>query len=120
MNPLSLGIQFPITDPTWIFFLVLMIILFAPILLGRLRIPHIIGMILAGLLIAYINYLLSRKILKAAPEKFALATVARQIIQVGYLAAVYFIGDGLTVSLVWLLVGAAVGMTVPMAFFTKR
>ncbi|MBQ9912743.1 MAG: hypothetical protein IJO73_00790 [Clostridia bacterium] len=84
---------------------------------------NIIGAVicaLAGLLIAYINYLLSRKILKAAPEKFALATVARQIIQVGYLAAVYFIGDGLTVSLVWLLVGAAVGMTVPMAFFTKK
>lgn len=43
--------NFPITDPTWIFFLVLMIILFAPILLGRLRIPHIIGMILAGVAI---------------------------------------------------------------------
>ena len=41
----------PITDPTWIFFLVLIIILFAPIILGRLHIPHIIGMILAGLVI---------------------------------------------------------------------
>lgn len=51
MNLLNIGIQFPITDPTWIFFLVLMIILFAPILLGRLRIPHIIGMILAGVVI---------------------------------------------------------------------
>ena len=51
MNILSLGIHFPITDPTWIFFLVLIIILFAPILLGRLRIPHIIGMILAGVAI---------------------------------------------------------------------
>ena len=38
----------PVTDPTWIFFLVLVIILFAPIVLERLRIPHIIGMILAG------------------------------------------------------------------------
>ena len=45
------GIHLPITDPTWIFFLVLMIILFAPIVLGRLRIPHIIGMILAGVVI---------------------------------------------------------------------
>lgn len=51
MSFLDLGINFPITDPTWIFFLVLMIILFAPILLGRLRIPHIIGMILAGVVI---------------------------------------------------------------------
>lgn len=41
----------PVTDPTWIFFLVLVIILFAPIVLERLRIPHIIGMILAGFVI---------------------------------------------------------------------
>lgn len=40
-----------ITDPTWIFFLVLVIILFAPLLLRRLRIPHIIGLILAGMLV---------------------------------------------------------------------
>ena len=51
MNFSDIGIHFPITNPTWIFFLVLMIILFAPILLGRLRIPHIIGMILAGVAI---------------------------------------------------------------------
>ena len=42
---------FPITDPTWIFFWVLCIILFAPLLFNRLRLPHIIGMILAGLLV---------------------------------------------------------------------
>ena len=47
----DIGIHLPITDPTWIFFLVLMIIVFAPIILGRLRIPHIIGMILAGVVI---------------------------------------------------------------------
>lgn len=47
----NLGISFPITDPTWIFFLVLAIILLAPIVLGRLNIPHIIGMIIAGVLI---------------------------------------------------------------------
>ncbi len=47
----NFDIHFPITDPTWIFFLVLVIILFAPILLERLRIPHIIGMILAGVIV---------------------------------------------------------------------
>ena len=41
----------PVTNPTWIFFLVLGIILFAPIILGRLKIPHIVGMILAGVVI---------------------------------------------------------------------
>lgn len=39
---------FPITDPTLIFFVVMLIILFAPIVMGKLRIPHIIGMVLAG------------------------------------------------------------------------
>ena len=39
------------TDPTWIFFIVMIIILFAPIILGKLKIPHIIGMILAGILV---------------------------------------------------------------------
>lgn len=42
---------FPITDPTLIFFVVLLIILLAPIIMGKLRIPHIIGMVLAGVLI---------------------------------------------------------------------
>ena len=41
----------PVTDPTWIFLIVLVIILFAPLLLGKLKIPHIIGMILAGVII---------------------------------------------------------------------
>ncbi len=40
-----------ITDPTLIFFVVLLIILLAPIIMGKLRIPHIIGMVLAGVLI---------------------------------------------------------------------
>lgn len=51
MKLFDLNIHFPVTDPTWIFFLVLIIILFAPMILGRLRIPHIIGMILAGVVV---------------------------------------------------------------------
>lgn len=51
MNLFDFNLTLPITDPTWVFFLVLCIILFAPIILGRLHIPHIIGMILAGVLI---------------------------------------------------------------------
>lgn len=42
---------FPITDPTLIFLVVLLVILFAPIVMGKLRIPHIIGMVLAGVML---------------------------------------------------------------------
>lgn len=51
MEWFDFSLKLPVTDPTWIFLLVLLIILFAPILLNKLRIPHIIGMILAGLVI---------------------------------------------------------------------
>lgn len=47
----NIASYFPITDPTLIFFVVLLIILFAPIIMGKLRIPHIIGMVLAGVLV---------------------------------------------------------------------
>ena len=40
-----------ISDPTMIFVVVLLIILLAPIVMSKLRIPHIIGMVLAGVLV---------------------------------------------------------------------
>lgn len=47
------GINFslPLTNPVIIFSLVLFIILFAPILLNKIKIPHIIGLIMAGVII---------------------------------------------------------------------
>ena len=51
MDSATSYLHLPIQDPTWVFFLVLLIILFAPLLFARLRIPHIIGLILAGVLI---------------------------------------------------------------------
>lgn len=40
-----------ITQPVAIFSVVLMIILFAPLLLSRLKVPHIVGMIVAGVVV---------------------------------------------------------------------
>ena len=51
MDAITQYIQLPISNPTWVFFLVLLIILLAPLIFGKLRIPHIIGYILAGVLI---------------------------------------------------------------------
>ncbi len=76
--------------------------------------------IMAGVLVAYINYLISKRILETHPEKLAFSAVIRQVVQISYLAAVYFIGARLEMNLIMLLAGAAVGMTVPMLFFTKK
>lgn len=40
-----------VTNPVPIFFIVLVIILLAPVLLNRLKMPHIIGMIVAGVIV---------------------------------------------------------------------
>lgn len=40
-----------ITNPTWIVFVVLSLILFTPMLLERLKIPSIVGLIVAGMLV---------------------------------------------------------------------
>ncbi|MEO6546401.1 MAG: cation:proton antiporter [Ferruginibacter sp.] len=48
---LNVDFSLPLKNPVIIFSLVLFIILFAPLLLNKLKIPHIIGLILAGVLI---------------------------------------------------------------------
>ena len=45
-----------ITDPTWIFFVVLAIILFAPLLFRQLRVPPVVGLIIAGILVGQYGF----------------------------------------------------------------
>ncbi len=50
MNALF-GHIFPVENPIAVFLIVLLIMLLAPIVFKRLRIPHIVGMILAGMIV---------------------------------------------------------------------
>ncbi len=57
----GLDFSLPLTNPVIVFSLVLFIILFAPIIFNKIRVPHIIGLILAGVLVGpYGLNLLSR------------------------------------------------------------
>lgn len=47
----DLNFSLPLSNPVIIFSLVLFIILFAPILFNKIRVPHIIGLIIAGVII---------------------------------------------------------------------
>jgi len=47
----SLDFSLPLTNPVIIFALVLFIILFAPIIFSKIKVPHIIGLIIAGVLV---------------------------------------------------------------------
>src|SRR6185437_16221317 len=47
----DLDFSLPLNNPVIIFSLVLFIILFVPIILKKIKVPHIIGLILAGVLV---------------------------------------------------------------------
>ena len=47
----SLDFSLPLTNPVIIFSIVLFIILFAPLLLNKIKVPHIIGLIVAGIVV---------------------------------------------------------------------
>jgi Kef-type K+ transport system membrane component KefB len=47
----KLNLELPLTNPVIIFSLVLFIILFLPILFNKIKVPHIIGLILAGVIV---------------------------------------------------------------------
>ena len=74
----------------------------------------------AGIAVAALNYSVSRLILKKAPAQFAAGTVVRQIIQVGFLLGLYILGEKLPWNRIYLLIGGALGLTLPMIWFTAR
>ena len=85
---------------------------------------NIIGAVVTavlGFLIAFVNYTFSKAVLRKASEKYALITVARQVLQIGFLIIVYFVGTKTQVAdVTYLLVGAVLGMSLPMFYFTKK
>lgn len=86
-------------------------------------ISDIIGAVFAatvGVGVAFVNYLISKAVLAKIPEKYSAATVLRQIVQIVFLVIVYFVGQKTGYDPIYLLVGAVLGMTVPMFMFTKK
>ncbi len=58
---LEIDFTLPLSNPVIIFSLVLFIILFAPILLQKIKVPHIIGLIIAGVIIGPYGFNLLRR-----------------------------------------------------------
>lgn len=73
-----------------------------------------------GIVIAYLSFLISKAILTKKPEKFAFSTVLRQIVQIFYLVAVYFISKYAPWDSWYMLIGAVLGVTMPMFYFTHK
>ncbi len=123
----QLNFSLPLTNPVIIFSLMLFIILFAPILLNKIKIPHIIGLIVAGVIIGpyglnlmmrdssivlfgtvgllYIMFLAGLEIDLAEFKKnkfkslfFGLFTFSIPFV-IGYLAGYYYLGFSVNTSI---------------------
>lgn len=84
---------------------------------------NIVGAIITfvlGFAVAGLNFLLSKAILTKQPEKYAFSTILRQLIQILYIVAVYFVAEKTPWDMMYMLVGAVLGVTLPMFFFTQR
>ena len=79
-----------ITDPTWSFSVVLAIILFAPLLFRRLRVPPVVGLIIAGMG--------SVELYGRAGFRFGILTFTIPFI-LGVVTSVWLLGFGLSTSL---------------------
>lgn len=53
---LSISHSLPLTDPVLKFLLILIIILSAPLLLNKLKVPHLLGLIIAGAIIGPLRF----------------------------------------------------------------
>lgn len=73
---------------------------------------------LVGLAISYANYRLTAKAAQNPSEKFAAVSLLRQFFNIGYLALVFFLAPYTPWDRVWMLIGAVLGVTLPMFVFT--
>ena len=84
---------------------------------------NMIGAILAfgiGVLIAAVNYKFSQYVLKKHTSQYAIMQIVRQLLQITYLIVLFVAGKYTPWDSGWLLVGGALGITLPMFWFTYR
>ena len=73
-----------------------------------------------GVIVAVMNYLFSRHVIKKHPEQYATMQVVKQMIQILYMVALFTLGKFTPWDRIWLLVGGTLGITLPMFWFTYK
>lgn len=83
----------------------------------------VVGGLLAcalGVLLAFGNDRLTRAVCKRKPSLLMPLFVVRQVINIAYLAALYFLSPALPWNVTPLLIGGALGITLPPVFLAPR
>ena len=73
-----------------------------------------------GSVISYLIYRMNLRILKKEPDKLASFSVVRQLLSAGYLFIVFFLSRRLPWNTMAMLLGAAIGLTVPAVLLAFR
>ncbi len=76
--------------------------------------------LIVGVSISYVGYLFSKKAVSKGGNGISLMSFVRQAINIAYFVAVYFISAKLGINIIYPLIAAALGITVPMFYFTYR
>ncbi len=77
------------------------------------------GAFFGGAILSFLCYLLAKWVLKHRDKYYFAVSMLRQLIGVAYLAALFFLGRGKD-GLYLLLLGGALGITLPALFLTAR
>ncbi len=83
----------------------------------------VVGGLLAfagGCAVSVLNYFINRRTLEKKPSALASVSVARQFLSIGYLVLVFFLAKVLPWDHAPLLLGAAVGLTIPSILLAMR
>ena len=75
---------------------------------------------LGGCVISVLNYRINLRALKKKPELLASMSVVRQILSVCYLVAVFLLAKVLPWDHIPLLIGAALGLTIPAFLLSMK
>ncbi len=72
---------------------------------------------LGGSVIALINALIMAKQVKSESQSLSVTYIIRQVLSFAYLAGTYFLSRKLNFDVLWPLIGAAAGLTIPSVIF---
>lgn len=74
---------------------------------------------IVGTALAYLNYCLSKAILRSKNNSLGTISLVRQAVNVAFIFGLYFLGTRTALDEWALLIGGALGSTIPSFFFTS-
>jgi len=73
-----------------------------------------------GAALSFLNYLVTKKIIEKNSSHLAVISILRQTLNIAYLVAIYFLSRYLPWPLEAMLVGGALGVTVPSFILSAK